>query len=112
VYVLGFYVLYLFTLLKFVSVQDLEARKQQTIDRLQIVGDYMSDFIDMVAEHEQFKKELKRTEKAAKAAAAAAAGGQSLGKTERSGTGIFLFSHCISFACFVFAPSWMIGEFF
>ncbi len=68
-------------------MQDLEARKQQTIDRLQIVGDYMADFIDMVAEHEQFKKELKRTEKAAKAAVA---GGQSLGKTERSSTGIFV----------------------
>jgi len=50
-------------------VLDLEHRKQQALDRLLIVGDYIVDFADMVAEHDAFRKEQAKAAKAAKALA-------------------------------------------
>jgi hypothetical protein len=45
-------------------VLDLEHRKQQALDRLLIVGDYIVDFADMVAEHDAFRKEQAKAAKA------------------------------------------------
>lgn len=65
---------------------ELEQRKQQTLDRLEVIHAYLRDFVEMCQEYEQYRKEeLKNGKlKAAAAAAAAAASGVPTPKAKSS----------------------------
>lgn len=55
---------------------EMEARKQQTLDRLVTIGAYLTDFSAMVQEYEVYQKEQAKSGKIAAAAAAAATKGK------------------------------------